>query len=67
MYLFRKTGDIDLVYRAYPLYHGNWNDIVHCQQIPDVDLRFWQETPVSSSDNKAKTKSTKHDKQSSGS
>ena len=47
---------MDLVYRAYPLYHGNWNDVVHCQQIPDVDLRFWQE--VSSHANKATDSST---------
>ena len=34
---------MDLVYRAYPLYHGNWNNLVHCQQIPDVDLHSWEE------------------------
>lgn len=43
--LNRGTGDLDLVYRAYPLYQGNWNDLVHCNQLPSVDLRFWQEFP----------------------
>ena len=48
---------MDLMYRAYPQYQGNWNNLVHCQQIPDVDLSYWQEVSIygRKSPNTAKT------------